>query len=71
MKVVALFFWLSATFVQATDAGNANSEYCRVMGSIKPVDTSAPDIKFQVNLPSSWNQKALGFGDREIVVENA
>jgi hypothetical protein len=52
----------SATFVQATDAGNANSEYCKVTGSIKPVDTSAPDIKFQVNLPSAWNLKALAFG---------
>ena len=52
----------SATFVQATDAGNANSDYCKVMGAIKPVDTTAPDIKFQVNLPSAWNQKALQFG---------
>ena len=52
----------SATFVQATDAGNSNSEYCKVLGSIKPVDPAAPDIKFQVNLPSNWNQKALQFG---------
>ncbi len=37
-------------------------EYCRVMGSIYPVDTRAPEIKFQVNLPTSWNNKSLMYG---------
>lgn len=37
-------------------------EHCKVVGAIKPVDTSAPDINFQVNLPSKWNQRAAQLG---------
>jgi feruloyl esterase len=37
-------------------------EYCKVLGSINPVDPAAPPIKFQVNLPASWNGKATMFG---------
>ena len=39
-----------------------NGNYCKLTGGIKPVDTSAPDIKFQVNFPEHWNRKALQFG---------
>ncbi|HVS55517.1 MAG TPA: tannase/feruloyl esterase family alpha/beta hydrolase, partial [Casimicrobiaceae bacterium] len=38
------------------------AEYCKVTGSIHPVDTSAPEIKFQVNLPTTWNNKTMMFG---------
>jgi len=52
----------AATFVAAT-TGPANlGEYCRVEGDIRPVDPTAPDIKFRVNLPSNWNGKAVQFG---------
>ena len=34
-------------------------EYCKVLGVIHPVDASAFDIKFQVNLPTTWNSKTL------------
>jgi hypothetical protein len=37
-------------------------EYCRVLGSIAPVDPAAPPINFQVNLPTAWNGKILQFG---------
>jgi feruloyl esterase len=37
-------------------------EYCRVVGSIAPVDPTAPDILFQVNLPTAWNGKAVQYG---------
>jgi feruloyl esterase len=37
-------------------------EYCKVLGSIAPVDSSAPPIKFQVNLPVQWNGKAVQYG---------
>src|SRR5690242_3913824 len=40
----------------------ATPEYCRVLGSITPLDGSAPPIRFQVNLPTAWNQGALQFG---------
>lgn len=35
---------------------------CRVIGEIEPVDPTAPVIEFQVNLPESWNHRALQFG---------
>ena len=41
---------------------NKNGEFCKVLGSIHSVDPSAPDIHFQVNLPSNWNHKALQMG---------
>jgi feruloyl esterase len=33
-----------------------------VLGVISPVDPKAPNITFQINLPASWNGKALQFG---------
>lgn len=46
----------SATLVETS------GEYCQVNGAISPVDTTAPAINFQVNLPTSWNHKALHYG---------
>ncbi|KKB34257.1 tannase/feruloyl esterase family alpha/beta hydrolase [Bacillus thermotolerans] len=43
-------------------ADEKNGEFCQVKGAIHPVDPSAPDIQFQVNLPSEWNRKALQMG---------
>jgi len=37
-------------------------EYCKVEGSIKPVDPRAPSINFELDLPSAWNQKMLMMG---------
>ncbi|RYG14659.1 MAG: tannase/feruloyl esterase family alpha/beta hydrolase [Burkholderiales bacterium] len=51
----------TATFVLA-GAGNDYGEHCQVRGVIKPVDTTAPDITFAVNLPTAWNGKAIHFG---------
>lgn len=48
--------------VAATAPGNVNGEFCRVMGVIRPVDITAPNIKFQVNLPTNWNKKAIQMG---------
>jgi len=52
----------SATLVPATGPGSVGIEYCKVLGEIYPVDPTAPDIKFQVDLPTSWNNKAMAFG---------
>lgn len=52
----------SATNVSRTEPGNANGDYCKVLGEIHPVDRNAPDIRFQVNLPLDWNGKALQMG---------
>lgn len=52
----------TATLVAASASGNTNGEYCAVTGFITPVSASAPSMEFQVNLPSTWNQRALQFG---------
>lgn len=59
----------SATFVAAapqTVSGStttpATPDYCKVLGTIAPVDPAAQLINFQVNLPSTWNRKAVQYG---------
>ncbi len=37
-------------------------DHCRVLVDIRPVDSTAPLIKAQVNLPASWNGKSLQLG---------
>jgi hypothetical protein len=53
---------VSAAFVTPTDAGNTNGEFCKVLGGIHAVDPTAPDIKFEVNLPTRWNNRMLQMG---------
>jgi feruloyl esterase len=53
----------SATVVAAAGSGVAAvPEYCRVQGQIAAVSASAPAIRFQVNMPTTWNNKAMMFG---------
>ncbi|RCW76191.1 tannase/feruloyl esterase family alpha/beta hydrolase [Pseudorhodoferax soli] len=53
----------STAVVPAAGSGaTAVGAYCKVLGSIQPVDSNAPKILFQVNLPTSWNGKAMMFG---------
>ena len=52
----------SAVLIPSSDPQNANGEYCKVSGKINSVDATAPNIGFQVNLPTRWNGKALQFG---------
>ena len=40
----------------------ANGGYCRVLGEINSIDPAADPIRFEVNLPETWNGKALQFG---------
>lgn len=52
-----------ATLIAAAGSGAAAvGEYCKVFGEINPVDLQAPPIKFQLNLPTAWNGKAMMFG---------
>ncbi|MBB3120992.1 tannase/feruloyl esterase family alpha/beta hydrolase [Pseudoduganella violacea] len=53
---------VSASMISATASGNTNGEYCMVKGAIKPVDPTAPDIQFQLNIPRNWNHRALQMG---------
>ena len=36
--------------------------YCKVLGEIAPRDPAAPPIRFEINLPESWNRKAVQYG---------
>jgi feruloyl esterase len=49
------------TAVQAVDEA-ATGSYCALDGAIRPVDPTAPDIRFRLNLPQHWNQKAVQMG---------
>ncbi len=60
----------SADIVAATDrtvgangtVTPASPEFCKIIGTISPVDPSAPMITFQLNVPTTWNGKALQYG---------
>ena len=52
----------SAAMVADDAPRNHEGEYCKVLGLIKPVDPKAPDIEFEVNLPSTWSARALQMG---------
>lgn len=53
----------AAVVVAASGTGAAATpEYCQVSASIAPVNRSAPDIRFQLALPTRWNAKAVMFG---------
>jgi len=41
---------------------DSRGQYCKVLGGVRPVDPSAQDIRFEVNLPTNWNRKAVQFG---------
>nr|WP_246257165.1 tannase/feruloyl esterase family alpha/beta hydrolase [Pararobbsia alpina] len=51
-----------ATMISTTARGNNDGEYCRITGAIRAVRTDTPDIRFEVNLPSHWNGRALQMG---------
>jgi feruloyl esterase len=50
------------TSTAMTDASDPNGEFCKIVGAIHPVDKNAPEINFQLNIPSNWNGKALQLG---------
>ena len=53
----------SATVVAASGSGaTAVGSYCLVAGTIAPVDPTAPNITFNLALPSTWNHKIMMFG---------
>jgi feruloyl esterase len=52
----------TAAMVAATAANNPNGEYCKVTGIVKPKNPASPSLEFEVNLPASWNRRALQMG---------
>ncbi len=51
-----------ATVNSAKLIHDERGEYCKVLGRISPVDALAQPIRFEVNLPTHWNRKAVHFG---------
>jgi len=49
----------TAAMIAASASGNPNGEYCKVTGVVKPKNPSSPGLEFEVNLPASWNRRAL------------
>src|SRR5690348_12127471 len=52
----------SATLASASTPNNPNGDYCKVIGIVKPVNASSPNLEFEVNLPLAWNRKVLQMG---------
>jgi len=51
-----------AVVKSAKRVGEVGGGYCRVYGEIGPVDRAAQPIRFALNLPATWNGKAVQFG---------
>jgi feruloyl esterase len=45
-----------------TSKEHPTPDYCQVVGAIHPIDPRAPDIRFELDLPTAWNGKALMLG---------
>jgi len=52
----------TAVFVGASETGNINGDFCKVTGIVKPHNPSSPNLEFEVNLPATWNRRALQMG---------
>src|SRR6202011_3006701 len=40
----------------------ATPSFCRVLGHIDPTDPKAPSIRFELNLPLTWNGRSVQYG---------
>ena len=52
----------SAVLVPAITTAPEFAEYCKVLGSIAALTAGADPIRFRLNLPTTWNQKAVMVG---------
>src|SRR3954468_2528682 len=52
----------AAVAVKATDDRNVNGDFCKATGIIKNATASTAVFEFEVNLPNSWNGRALQMG---------
>ncbi|RWA51598.1 tannase [Cupriavidus sp. UYMSc13B] len=53
---------ISAKYYSVTDMNHTSGDYCQILGKIHPVDVLAPDIRFEMDLPTTWNGKSVHFG---------
>jgi len=52
----------TATAVGASDQGNTNGAFCKAIGIVKPKNRGSSNLEFEVNLPLTWNRRALQMG---------
>ena len=52
----------TAASVNASDQGNVNGDFCKVIGIVKPQHAGSPGLEFEVNLPLTWNRRVLQMG---------
>jgi pimeloyl-ACP methyl ester carboxylesterase len=52
----------SAVVVGTSEQGNLNGDFCKVTGVVKPQHAGSSNLEFEVNLPLSWNRRALQIG---------
>ncbi len=63
IEAVSIGLPTTGAYVRSTKlVWEQQSEFCKVFGGIRPVDPAAQEIRFEVNLPSAWNGKAVQFG---------
>ena len=51
-----------AIVIYARHVAKQGSGFCKVLGQIRSVDPAADPIRFELNLPDTWNSKAVQFG---------
>jgi pimeloyl-ACP methyl ester carboxylesterase len=52
----------TAAAVKSSEAHNVNGDFCKVTGVIKNATASSAVFEFEVNLPDTWNGRALQMG---------
>jgi feruloyl esterase len=52
----------TAVTVAASEEKNINGDFCKVTGIVKPKNPDSPNLEFEVNLPLTWNRRALQMG---------
>lgn len=63
VPAAALGLSISGAYVKSAKLiHDSRGEYCKVLGGVRPVTAPAHDIRFEVNLPTNWNRKAVQFG---------
>ncbi len=51
-----------AVVLSAKHAGGPGGGFCKILGMIRSIDPHADPIRFEVNMPETWNGKAVQFG---------
>ena len=51
-----------ARITSARSTHSAGAPFCKVLGEIRSLDPAAQPIRFELNLPASWNGKAVHYG---------